>query len=461
MLAILQKDETIIGKPLFELIPELKGQPVAKMLIETYEYGVSHVETSHPVTLVRDGEAQECFFNYNFTPYLENGKVIGVIDVAVEVTDQVLAIRDHENTIAEKVVLEETLRNSEKRLQGILETMAEGVGIVDSMGQMVYANPMAQQILGLTLSDIEDRTYNDPRWQNLRLDGTPLPHEEHPMTIMMTTGKNVFDREIGVQPPEGDRQYISINAAPIFDENGNLTGGIGTFMNVTSRRLISQGKDDFISIASHEIKNPVTSLKASLQLLERAHSRLPEESRTKLISQSLRSLENLSRLIHDLLDASRMEQGQLRMQKSAVSIDEIFDDCCSHIARSSRQRLIFEGEKHLIVNADGQQIGQVLSNLISNAIKYAPDSAEIIVNVSQIKGDQIKICVKDSGPGIPPEKLNHLFDRYYRTNYEGQKYTGLGLGLYISAEIVKNHDGEIGVESEVDKGSTFWFTLPS
>ncbi|KGE12477.1 ATP-binding protein [Sphingobacterium deserti] len=461
MLNILGRDQSIIGKPLFEQIPELNGQLAGDLLKETFEYGESREEISSPVKLLRGGQLREGFFNFNFTPFIEDGKVTGVIDVAVEVTAQVLAIRDREETIRQKAELEETLRNSEKRLQGILETMAEGVGIVDHTGQLVYANPMAQQILGLTLSDIEDRTYNDPRWQNLRLDGSPLPHQEHPMTIMMTTGNRVFDMEIGVQPPHGDRQYISINAAPIFDEGGKLTGGIGTFMDVTSRRMILQGKDDFISIASHELKNPVTSLKASLQLLERAHDRLPEESRSKLISQALSSLGNLSRLIHDLLDTSRLEQGQMKMDRSIVLINDLFTECCAHIASDSEQHITLSGEKMLSVYADSQQIGQVLVNFISNAIKYAPDSKEIVVDVTQISSEETKISVKDSGPGIPKEKLSHLFERYYRTNYEGKKFTGLGLGLYISAEIIKNHGGRIGVESELGKGSEFWFTLPT
>ncbi|WP_025144317.1 PAS domain-containing protein [Pedobacter jeongneungensis] len=460
MLELIGKDESIIGKPLFKEIPELVGQDAAKKLIETFQDGHPRSESSSTVSLIRNGELTEGFFNFSYAPYIEDGQVTGVIDMALDVTDQVVAIRERERTIQEKTKLEETLRDSEQRLQGILETMAEGVGIIDITGQLVYANPMAQQILGLSLSEIEDRTYDDPRWQNLRLDGTPLPQEEHPMSVMMSTGRQVYDVEIGVQPPDRDRIYISINAAPIFDEQGNLTGGIGTFMDVTSRRLITQGKDDFISIASHELKTPVTSLKASLQLLERSHNKLPEESREKLILQSIRSLENLSRLINDLLDTSRMEQGQMKMEKTLFSLDQLFDDCCSHVAQSSKQQIVFEGEKAQMILADNQQIGQVLVNFITNAIKYAPDSGKIVVTANKTADNEIKIGVKDFGPGIAQEKLKHLFNRYYRTDYKGQKFTGLGLGLYISAEIIKNHGGRIGVESELGNGSEFWFCLP-
>ncbi|WDF45318.1 PAS domain-containing protein [Chryseobacterium sp. KACC 21268] len=459
MLELLGKDESIIGKRLFEELPELKGQKAADMLIETYEKGLPHADYSNPVLLNRSGKIEKGFFNFTYTPYMENGKITGVIDMAMEVTPQVAAIKDRDRIILEKSELEEKIRSNEQRLHSILETMAEGVGVTDASGQLVYANPMAQQILGLTESKIKDRTFDDPKWQNLRLDGTPLPSEEHPMSIMMKTGKPVFDHEIGVQPPDRERFYISINAAPLFDSEGNLSGGIGTFMDVTTRRMIAQGKDDFISIASHELKTPVTSLKASLQLLQRSNDRLSAETRNRLLEQAIKSLDKLSRLINDLLDTSRIEQGQLKMEKSSFSISELFDDCCSNLAQTTTQKIIFEGDTGQIVEADNQQVGQVMVNFITNAIKYAPDS-DIVVRALRGNNEEIMISVEDNGPGIPEQKLAHLFDRYYRTDYKGQKFSGLGLGLYISSDIIKNHGGRIGVESTLGVGSKFWFTLP-
>lgn len=460
MIELIGKDPEIVGKPIFEEMPELKGQLSADMLIDTYRTGQSHSSYSNPVHLMRNGTLEKGFFNFTYTPFIEDGKVTGVIDMAVEVTVQETAIQQRDNIISEKTSLEETLKVSEQRLQGILETMAEGVGVTDAGGQLIYANPMAQQILGLEESKIKERTYDDPQWQNLRLDGTALPPEEHPMSIMMSTGKAVYDYEIGVQPPDRDRFYISINAAPIFDQAGNITGGIGTFMDVTTRRMITQGKDDFISIASHELKTPVTALKATLQLLQRSHEKLPVEVRGRLLDQSIISLDKLSRLITDLLDSGRMEQGQVKLQKQSFNISELFDNCCSGFAQHSQHQIIFDGDLDEVIDADDQQIGQVLVNFITNAIKYAPDTEKIVVYAKKSNAHEIRISVVDQGPGIPKEKLGHLFERYYRTNYEGQKFTGLGLGLYISAQIIKNHGGKIGAESEVGSGSEFWFTLP-
>jgi PAS domain S-box-containing protein len=460
MLELIGRDQRIIGKPLFEEFPELVGQAPAHKLIATYKDGKRRTESASAVSLVKNGHMEQRYFNYNFAPYFEGGKVIGVINIAMEVTDQVLTMREREERLAEKIKLEETLRNSEQRLQGILETMAEGVGIIDRDGQLIYANPMAQKILGLTKSEIRDRTFDDPRWQNLRLDGTPLPQEEHPMAMMMQTGKPVFDCEIGVQPPNRDRLFISINAAPIFSDEGELTGGIGTFMDVTSRRMTSQGKDDFISIASHELKTPVTSLKASLQLLERSHEQLSVERREKLINKAISSLDNLSKLINGLLDTSRMEIGYEKPVDGVLSTLELFENCQSQLENSAVQRVIFSTEENLQFKGDTQELTQVLINFINNAIKYAPQSDQILVQAGRAEGNLIKVSVEDAGPGIPEEKLVHLFERYYRTDYSGQQFSGLGLGLYISAEIIKRHGGTIGADSEIGKGSVFWFVLP-
>ena len=177
--------------------------------------------------------------------------------------------RELEASVLEKTKISEALRNNQERLALILETMAEGVGIIDAKGTLTYANPMAQKILGLHHSEMLARTFDDPKWSNLQIDGTPLPKEEHPMAIMLKTCKPVYDSEIAVQPPDRERFYISINAAPILDDNGTLIGGVGTFMDVTNRRRITQQKDEFISVASHELKTPMTTLKASMQVLER------------------------------------------------------------------------------------------------------------------------------------------------------------------------------------------------
>ncbi|GGC61651.1 hypothetical protein GCM10011387_14090 [Pedobacter quisquiliarum] len=354
----------------------------------------------------------------------------------------------------------EKLASSEQHFQNILNTMAEGVGIIDATGKMTYANAMAQRILGLTHSEIKDRTFDDPRWQNLKIDGSALPDEEHPMAIMMRTRQPVFDYEIGVQPPDRERFYISINAAPIIDpETDMLVGGIGTFMDVTNRRRVLQQKDEFINVASHELKTPVTSLKASIQILQRMKDNPNPVIFDKMLSQAGKSLDKLNRLIVDLLNSNRISEGQLQLRKMRFNIGELVRDCCQHVRTAGTFDIVLEGDYDTIVEADEQQIDQVLVNFINNAMKYAPDSLEIKV-VCERSAAALKVSVVDSGPGIPEKQIPHLFDRYYRADYSGFRFSGLGLGLYICAEIIKKHGGTIGVDSELGTGSAFWFTLP-
>lgn len=367
--------------------------------------------------------------------------------------------RELQINIEEKTQVENELRSNQERLARILETMAEGVGIVDVEGNLTYANPMAQKILGIKQSEILTRTYHDPKWQNLRLDGSELPVEEHPMSVIMVTGEPVFDHEIAVQPPDAERFYISINAAPIKDEHGTIVGGIGTFMDVTNRRKSIQHKDEFISVASHELRTPVTSLQASLQLLNRMKDNPSPVMLPKLIDQANRSLNRVSILIEDLLNATKMASGQLHLNKKLTVLSELVADCCNHVRTGGEYDIITTGDKDLQANIDADKIDQVIVNLVNNAVKYAPQSKDIYIDIAR-EGDYAKISITDQGPGIPPEKLPHLFDRYYRVDTSGNQYSGLGLGLYICSEIIKKHEGKIGANSQLGQGSTFWFTMP-
>ncbi|RZM14236.1 MAG: PAS domain-containing protein, partial [Pedobacter sp.] len=351
------------------------------------------------------------------------------------------------------------LEHSEQHLKGILDTMAEGVTIVDSQGQPTYANGMAQKILDASVNELQDRAYNDQKWKNLHLDGRVLPEEDHPVMVMLNTGLAVYDQEIGIQKPDGEIFYITINAAPLFDNQSVLTGGVCTFMDTTNRRRLMKEKDDFISIASHELKTPITSLQAALQVLDRIKDRPNSPMMPELIAQANKSLNKLNSLVRDLLNVNRITAGQLELRKVSFTIADMINDCCAHIRSAGDYEISLTGDIYLKVNADENRIDQVVVNMVNNAIKYAPESAVIDIHVEK-KADMARISVKDKGKGISPEKIPHLFDRYYRADYSGLQFSGLGLGLYISADIVKKHGGEIGVNSELGKGTEFWFTLP-
>lgn len=459
MLEVLSKDAGIIGRPLLEGMPELKGEPAVNLLFDVYHTGKSSDGKDVPVKMMRNGQLETRYFNFSYRPLKDHNQIIGVMDIAVEVTEQVLARKHLEAIIAEKSILEAHLRANQQRLQHILDTMAEGVVIINNDFQPVYANPMAQRIMDMNEDTFKSRTYNDAKWQNERVDGTPLPIEDHPMYVMMRTGLAVYDQELGVRLPGRDLMYISVNAAPLIDEHQQVSGGIVTFTDVTNRRRLFQQQEDFISVASHELRTPVTSLKAALQLLDRIKDGSRPEMFPKLIEQANRSLNKLSDLINSLLNINRVTQGRFPIHKTTFAIAALIDECCQHIRTIDSHDVILEGDLTLQISADEQLIDQVIVNLVNNAVKYAPNSREINISVRQID-DKVRVAISDSGPGIEAEKARHIFERYYQAEYGGRQFSGLGLGLYICAEIIHKHGGEIGVDSELGKGSTFWFTLP-
>jgi PAS domain S-box-containing protein len=233
---------------------------------------------------------------------------------------------------------------------------------------------------------------------------------------------------------------------------------LGTAQDITQEKLADRYKDDFISIASHELKTPITVLSGTLQLMNRSDGG-DNKRLSKLIDQANQSMSKVNALINDLLNASKMTEGQLHLNMSHFNIFQAVDECCSHIDRGGKYRLIVEGDAGLNIFADSDRIQQVIVNFVNNAIKYAPDGKDIRIRATD-EGNRLRIAVIDSGPGIDADKSQHLFDRYYRVDSEGSQYSGLGLGLYISSEIIKKHNGEIGVNSKPGEGSEFWFTLP-
>ena len=258
---------------------------------------------------------------------------------------------------------------------------------------------------------------------------------------------------------DGQYRWHLVRMQPVLNEADETQLWVGTATDIDDLKNLQQQKDDFISIASHELKTPVTSLKMSLQLLDRTKDNPSPSVAAKLIGQANKSLDRVGVLIEDLLNVSKLNHGQLHLNKTRFNISEMVNECCQYIRIESEYAIITEGDPKLEAVADAERIEQVIINFVNNAIKYAPLSKEIRIKIEKA-GEMARISVTDKGPGIQPEKIPHLFERYYRVDSQGIQFSGLGLGLYISSEIVKRHGGQIGVDTEVGEGSTFWFTIP-
>jgi two-component system CheB/CheR fusion protein len=281
-------------------------------------------------------------------------------------------------------------------------------------------------------------------------------------------GLGEFDVEYRSAPIGGKIKWLKGKGRAYFNDQGEPVRFIGTLLDITlqkvadeaTRELLAQ-KDEFISVASHELKTPITSLKAALQIIERASAKGDSiKAVDGFIQKALKQVDKLTELIRDLLDVTKIQSGKLSLRKTKFYLDELITECVEDQQNSTKtHRLVVEGAARVAVNADRNRIEQVLVNLISNAIKYSPDADKVIITITE--SDHVaKVAVTDFGIGMPKDKLPLIFDRFYRVDDNSQSYAGLGLGLYISAEIVQRHGGHISIESTLGKGSTIWFIIP-
>ena len=227
------------------------------------------------------------------------------------------------------------------------------------------------------------------------------------------------------------------------------------------RKQAERTKDEIITMASHELKTPLTSIKGYMQMVERSVDRDLKDDAKKYLERTRQQLEKLNILIDDLLDTSKIASGKLEFKNRVYDIDPIIENSVDIIRQTyTSHQIIKTGQAGVKVYGDQIRIEQVILNYLTNAIKYSPNSTEILFDVSLLSSDEILINVTDSGIGIPKDKQEQLFTKFYRVEESSNRFQGLGMGLYICAEIIKRHHGRYGVDSEPGRGSSFYFTLP-
>lgn len=230
---------------------------------------------------------------------------------------------------------------------------------------------------------------------------------------------------------------------------------------LAERKILEQQKDEFIGIASHELKTPVTSIKAFTQVLHSRFTKAGDEKSATLLLKMDAQLNKLNVLIGDLLDVTKIETGQLQFHEEYFDFNEVVSEIVEETQRITDKHTIIQKLKpSKTIYGDRDRIGQVLTNLLSNAIKYSPHTKKIIVSTKTTK-DSVIACVQDFGIGVPKDKQEKVFERFYRAEGTSiESYPGMGLGLFISSEIIKRQNGKIWVKSVEGKGATFCFSLP-
>jgi PAS domain S-box-containing protein len=436
------KHPTALGQHGVDCWPEI--WPVIKPLIDqVLSGGESTWSENQLIPIYRNNKLEDVYWTFSYSKVLdETGNPGGVLVICNETTEQV---KSYHNI--------ETAKNE---LEFAIEAADLGTWDLNPVTNTFIGNHRLKQWFGLDEDEEVDL-------DNALAAIIPEDRDRVSAAIDKSLQKGSdgnYNTIYTIQGRDGTKRIVEATGRAKFDTEGNAQQFNGILEDVTEEYQLQVRKDEFISVASHELKTPITSLSASIQILQKLVKTDPGSEKVPMFVN--KASNNLSKLIHlldDLLNVTKIQQGQLALNINRFDIVELIKDCADHINPTNDYEFVFMGDEELMVYADYRRIDQVMINLIGNAIKYSPSSKRIEITVMH-DDERATVCVRDFGIGINPQKLPHLFDRYYRVDSFGHQFSGLGLGLYISSEIINRHNGKIGVDSEVGGGSNFWFSIP-
>lgn len=436
-----EKHPEALGKSAKEVWKEIWKDvgPLAKKVIST---GKPIFMKNLPLTMNRYGYDELTYFTFSYSPIRdETGKIGGIYCACVETTNEVLG--------------KQKLQESEDRFKTYAEAMPQMAFISDAKGIITYYNQRWYEYVNGA---------KKKKKKHGKENGVYHPEDIkrtiESWTRSIKTGEP-YEIEYRLQRYDGEYRWHLGRAIPMRNSKGEITQWFGTNTDIHEHKQLVQQKDEFIGIASHELKTPVTSIKAYTQVLHASFKKKNDKHAVTSLGKMNAQLNKLTDLIGDLLDVTKIEAGKLQFNRDQFNFDDLVQETVESMQLTTeKHELIIQGDTRQKIYADKDRLGQVMTNLLSNAIKYSPHTKKIIIVLSKENG-AVKMCVKDYGIGIPKEKREKVFERFFRVSGpDTQTFPGLGLGLYISNEIIKRLGGRIWVESEKGKGSTFCFILP-
>jgi PAS domain S-box-containing protein len=349
-------------------------------------------------------------------------------------------------------------------LLATLETVPAALMIFNTDGSVRLRNRAATEVMGIEPNNPELRRNYWDRFKRISRDGTSIPREQWISTRALR-GEIIKNEELEIHHPDGREFPILASGAPLRNELGHIAGAIVAFQDVAKMREVDRMKDEFVSIVSHELRTPLTSIRGSVQLVLDEPQAVPDPEHRMLLQIALNNCERLVRIINDILDVSKIESGNLTLRKKAAHVAELVRmsvDVVANPARTAKVSLAVNVPANIRpVMVDPDRIVQALVNLLSNAVKFAPPDSTVKVSVTG-SDHMVTIAVSDQGEGIAPENLNRLFQKFHQVDSSSSRRKGgTGLGLAITKALVEQHGGRIFVDSEVNKGTRFSFTLPT
>lgn len=345
-----------------------------------------------------------------------------------------------------------------QRLDALLDSAADGILILNADHTIERCNLAFQRLYGVPREQIVGRDHNELiRWVNdpqgrtlaeAEANGWPLT----PNATLYVEG----DLERPLPPP----LPVGITYAPLLSEEGKLRNIIVSIRDITHFRTADEMKSTFISIVSHELRTPVTLIKGYASTLRRDDAKWDKNTISESLAVIEEEADRLSKMVDDLLDASRLQAGGLNLNRGDVSLPSLSKRVADKLSTQTNQHKILTDfpDNFPVILADETRVEQVVINLVSNALKYAP-KGEIKISGS-VRPEQVIVCVSDQGPGIEAQDMPHIFDRFYRSTQAVKHTKGAGLGLYLARAIVEAHGGRIWVDPKPDAGARICFSLP-
>ncbi|MEO7394675.1 MAG: PAS domain-containing protein, partial [Chitinophagaceae bacterium] len=437
-LQLVEKDKDFIGKSIFESLPAIKAKGIKDLLDGVMQTGNPYGNELE-VYMERNNKTKHGIFNFTYQPVKENDNTIsGIIVIATEVTDLVLSRR--------------RIEESEKRFHQLADLMPEKITNMDAEGNIHYFNKIWVDYTGMSVEELKNGG-----WEN-SIHAEEVDEEKKNWQHSIATG-NDFEFELRLLNKEGEYRWHLSRAVAIKNDEGKIKMWIGAITDIHDQKSKEEAKDEFISIASHELKTPLTTAKAYIHLLQLGMEKTKNKDLI-YVQKASSSIDRLNDLISELLDVSKITNGKLGLQVTTFNFNEMISSAIESVEyATSTHSITRSGEIDEPVTGDKERLQQVAINLLSNAVKYSPKSNKVMLNMVQENGE-VKVSVKDSGIGILKENLGKIFERYYREEDRAVHFQGLGIGLYISYEIIQRHNGKLWAESKPGKGSTFYFTVP-
>ncbi|MGB3181993.1 MAG: ATP-binding protein [Cyclobacteriaceae bacterium] len=349
------------------------------------------------------------------------------------------------------------VKEVEKRFHIMANSAPVMIWMADEQNQAMFLNRTMFEYTGLEKPD-----EHSIKW-------TELVHEQDRQEVIekiqegFTNGEE-FTIECRFRKFDDEYFWFYTKGIPHTDSRGNFVGFVYSAIDFSDQKKLNKEKDSFLGIASHELKTPLTTIKAYNQLLvrlvEQSDSKTPDEQLLTYLQETGKSIERMKTLINGLLDVSRIQlrQDEYLMERTS------FCPLIRHVADSFKldddlHKIIIDCDEEVYVKADSEKLIQVFTNLIENAIKYSPEGGNIQIKVKNSEHDAL-ISICDQGIGMNDEDINRIFDRFFRSEKDSSKYPGLGIGLYLVSQIVKAHQGRVWAHSEPGKGAEFFVSLP-